>query len=121
MKGPVKEADVAAVFDKLKPVKPALMLGSWNGGAFDTGHPGKANLEKSRWAGKDFLGLDDVWPVVIYDDNGERMWSKDQGQAVVCFTREKGVFLRLCSFVLIPCVIASRGALSRCPIDMHDL
>ncbi|ORY90484.1 GXWXG protein-domain-containing protein [Syncephalastrum racemosum] len=91
MKGRVKEVDVAAVFDKLKPVASKFMIGSWNGGAFDTGHPGKAELEKARWAGKDFLALDNVHPVVVYDDDGNRTWCKEHGLAVLREVVYRGV------------------------------
>jgi len=75
-RGPVDATLIDAVFDKLGPVKPELMLGEWSGGILDTGHPIGDTLEEIRWVGKDFTSTEHVDPVII-DRNGQRAsWGK---------------------------------------------
>jgi hypothetical protein len=80
--GRVEESAVAAIFDQLPPVKPESMIGEWQGGSFDTGHPSHELLTKFNWAGKTFRSLDDVDPVVLFKD-GERVPRKSVGGARV--------------------------------------
>jgi hypothetical protein len=46
---------IDAVYNKLGPVKPELMLGEWGGGILDTGHPIGDTLKEIRWVGREFL------------------------------------------------------------------
>lgn len=72
------------VYDALKPLPSReFLLGSWNGGGFDTGHPGYAGLAEARWAGKDFRGVDDVDPIMVYDDKKNRVYNEEWGHASV--------------------------------------
>lgn len=81
--GHVEEAAIISVFDQLKPVSPEFMMGKWDGHPIDTGH---ASLEQSfKWAGKDFRSLDDVDPVMKWEEDGKRTWVSDWGHAQVCF------------------------------------
>jgi hypothetical protein len=67
---------IDAVYNKLGPVKPALMLGEWGGGILDTGHPIGDTLKEIRWLGKSFTSAEQVDPVII-DKNGQRAsWGK---------------------------------------------
>ncbi|KAL8704439.1 MAG: hypothetical protein Q9201_002397 [Fulgogasparrea decipioides] len=80
--GSYAEAEVEKVFNALKPLpSPEFLIGSWNGGAFETGHPGSETLKKMRWAGKDFRGVDDVDPIIVFDDNDKRVWDEEWGNA----------------------------------------
>ncbi|KAL2705950.1 hypothetical protein AAEP93_001200 [Penicillium crustosum] len=48
--------------------KPDQLLGEWNGGYFDTGHPVATQLEEIKWVGKSFKTLEDVDPVIVERD-----------------------------------------------------
>lgn len=74
------------MFDQLKPAHAEFMLGKWDGFAINTGH---SSLEQQfKWAGKDFRSLDDVDPVMVWEEDGRRTWNSDFGHAQVrrCFT-----------------------------------
>ncbi|KAJ3543363.1 hypothetical protein NM208_g3620 [Fusarium decemcellulare] len=86
IKGPVDEAAVAAVYDQLKPVAPELLIGQWEGGSFDTGHPTHKQLQDTKWAGKDFRSVDDVDPIMLYGEDGSRSWFPEYGHAQVPHT-----------------------------------
>jgi len=74
--GRVDATLIDAVFNKLGPVKPELMLGEWGGGILDTGHPIGDTLKEIRWVGKNFTSTEHVDPVII-DRNGQRAsWGK---------------------------------------------
>lgn len=77
---------MADVYDKLKPVTAQKLIGRWKGSSFDTGHPTHAILKTFRWAGKDFRSIDDVDPIVVETDSGERKCYRDYGNARVCST-----------------------------------
>ncbi|KAH8649846.1 hypothetical protein BX600DRAFT_473688 [Xylariales sp. PMI_506] len=80
--GPVDADKVAAVFDALPPATAdQLVGGSWKGGSFDTGHPTHAQLDGIKWAGKDFLSVDEVHPMIVYGEDGARKWASDFGEA----------------------------------------
>lgn len=81
LEGHIEEADVAAVFDQAKPVQLDFMLGLWEGGSFNTGHPTHELLQTNSWAGKTFRSIDDVDPIVLYNEVGSRVWCKDYGNA----------------------------------------
>lgn len=78
-----KEAEVAAVYNNLKPVETEFLRGDWNGGDLDTGHPGTKALKDMRWAGKKFHSTEEVDPIMIYDSKGDRVRSEEHGRAVV--------------------------------------
>jgi hypothetical protein len=81
--GPVDEAAVANVFDQLKPITPDFLFGDWKGQSVNTGHPLQKQLETGKWAGKHFKSVDDVDPVMIYQDDGSRVWNQEYGNARV--------------------------------------
>lgn len=68
--GKIEEAQVAKIFDELAPIAPEFMLGDWQGGSFDTGHPSHALLLSSGWAGKSFHTVDNVDPVMVWKNGG---------------------------------------------------
>lgn len=80
--GRIKEATIAAIFDELPSVELAFMLGEWQGGSFDTGHPSHDLLLQFNWAGKTFRSVDDVDPIVLHKD-GQRVPREDAGGARV--------------------------------------
>lgn len=85
IEGHVDEAALAAIYDQLGPISPERLLGQWKGSSFDTGHPTHKLLRDFKWAGKDFRGVDDVDPIMLYDDNGSRNWCEQYGRAQVRF------------------------------------
>lgn len=81
--GRIEVAQIAAVFDQLKPISPEFLIGKWKGFSFDTGHPAHRILDTLKWAGKDYRSVDDVDPIMIYDDSGKRSWYSEYGHARV--------------------------------------
>ncbi|KAI8376095.1 uncharacterized protein BYT42DRAFT_614880 [Radiomyces spectabilis] len=77
----IEEAKIANLFDQLKPVQSEFMLGDWLAGYYDTGHMTNKDLAEMRWAGKCFRTVNDIDPVMVYDDNGNRVHKKEFGQA----------------------------------------
>lgn len=69
------------LFDALEPIETEFMLGEWDGGAFSTGHPGEQQLAALGWVGKVFRGLDDVDPIIVRNEAGERELSSVMGSA----------------------------------------
>lgn len=77
---------IANVYDQLKPVDTAFLTrggGEWKGMGVDTGHPAQARSKTIKWAGKTFHNVDDVDPIVVYDDEGKRVWMESRGKAQV--------------------------------------
>lgn len=77
----VSEAEVEKIFNALKPIKRSFLIGEWNGGSFDTGHPVHKSLKRIGWAGKDFRSDDDVDPIMVLDDAGKRVYNDQWGHA----------------------------------------
>ncbi|CAG8364796.1 unnamed protein product [Penicillium salamii] len=67
----VNPGTIDDLFKQLPPVKPDHLIGTWNGGFFDTGHPVATQLDDIKWIGKSFKTLEDVDPVIV-DRDGER-------------------------------------------------
>lgn len=78
-----QESEIAAVYNKLKPVEAEFLLGDWTGGDLDTGHAAHKALADLRWAGKSFHSVDNVDPVMVYDEQNNRVWNEKYGHAVV--------------------------------------
>ncbi|KAL8909664.1 MAG: hypothetical protein Q9171_004970 [Xanthocarpia ochracea] len=94
----VTEAEVAKVFDSLKPLASAdLLIGSWNGAGVKTGHKTAENLMRVRWVGNDFRGVDDVNPIMVLNDKDQRVWGEEWGHASL----RKMVFRRVTSIAMI--------------------
>ena len=75
-------SEVEEIYNALPPIStPTFMVGSWKGGSLDTGHPGHKMAGETRWAGKDFRSVDDVDPIINYNDNGDRVFDADWGHA----------------------------------------
>ncbi|KPM38345.1 hypothetical protein AK830_g8233 [Neonectria ditissima] len=89
--GHVDEAALVAVYDQLGPVSPEQLLGQWKGSSFDTGHPTHKLLKGSKWAGKDFRSVDDVDPIMLYDEEGSRNWYEQYGHAQLREVKYRGV------------------------------
>ncbi|KAH7308960.1 hypothetical protein B0I35DRAFT_360058 [Stachybotrys elegans] len=105
--GKVQEADIAAVFDQLKPIEPEFLIGDWQGGSFDTGHPSHALLLQSNWAGKRFRSIDDVDPVMVYRD-GARVWEKRAGNARIREVKFRGVVSAAMVYDTLPIIDSFR-------------
>jgi hypothetical protein len=81
--GRINEDLITSVFEQLPAVTPESLLGEWRGNDFDTGHPGVQKNKELRWAGKSFVSVDDVKPMMVYDDAGRRVWNEQIGGARV--------------------------------------
>jgi hypothetical protein len=85
--GNIKESEVDVVFNRLPPVSPESLFGEWLGRDFDTGHPGVRKNQELEWAGKSFVSLEDVKPMMVFDASGNRVWKEEIGGARVSFCR----------------------------------
>jgi hypothetical protein len=66
----VSPADLDEIWSALDTVRSADIVGSWKGDEFHTGHNMNGQLKAARWFGKNFNSVDDVEPIVCYDDDG---------------------------------------------------
>lgn len=66
----VATADLDEIWSALDTVRSADLLGTWKGDEFHTGHKMNGLLKAARWYGKVFNSVDDVDPIVCYDDDG---------------------------------------------------
>ncbi|KAF4956405.1 hypothetical protein FSARC_11608 [Fusarium sarcochroum] len=62
--------------DQLPPISLPKLLGSWNGGFFDTGHPNGDYMEEISWVGKEFVSVDHVDPVIVSPEGKRQSWGK---------------------------------------------
>ncbi len=67
---PLTTEAALALFDRLDPVTPQELLGSWRGEGFPTGHPLDGLLEAWHWQGKRFDSLEEVHPLVFEGPGG---------------------------------------------------
>lgn len=81
----VDHAQLESLFNQLKPINSDFLLGEWNGGIFNDGHPSGEALRQINWAGKTFHSIEQVKPVILHGAQpGERIWCEDYGLARVC-------------------------------------
>ncbi|KAJ5638204.1 hypothetical protein N7490_008083 [Penicillium lividum] len=80
-KGKITEDEAATIFNDLPPVHPDS----------DTGHPGVEAKKETRWAGKSFVSVDDVKPMMVFDESGNRVWREDIGGARVREIKYNGI------------------------------
>jgi GXWXG protein/Domain of unknown function (DUF4334) len=66
----VNPADLDEIWSALRPVRCEDVLGRWKGDEFHTGHKMNGLLQSARWYGKVFNSVNDVEPIVCYDDDG---------------------------------------------------
>jgi hypothetical protein len=77
------------VWSHLPPARLGDLTGTWRGGVFDTGHPHQRPADAPRWYGKQIDSVEDAWPDVIVDENGEIRVTKAHGSlALVAFRGE---------------------------------
>ncbi|KAJ0138234.1 Uncharacterized protein HZ326_18821 [Fusarium oxysporum f. sp. albedinis] len=93
---PVDTAALDSFFDQLPPIPLSHLVGSWNGGFFDTGHPNGDFMKDISWIGKDFFSVDHVDPVIIERDGTRRPLHTDWGskcRSQVCLDDHQDVFM----------------------------
>ena len=60
------------------------MLGEWEGGIINTGIALPQDpYGDGKWAGKSFKSVDEVQPMILYDDEKKRYWASEYGLARV--------------------------------------
>lgn len=84
-------AELDALFDALPAVAEDFMIGEWDGGVFNTGHPGEQQLEALGWAGKRFRTRDDVDPIMSRRADGGREANPVMGGACLRRVGHRGV------------------------------
>ncbi|KAF8214899.1 hypothetical protein K438DRAFT_1562002, partial [Mycena galopus ATCC 62051] len=89
--GKISEDTATKVFDQLKPIETSFLMGEWDGGDFDTGHPLSQGLKNIKWAGKTFRTADDVDPIVVYGERRRRILFEPYGRARVREVKFRGV------------------------------
>ncbi len=68
-------------YDSLEALPAEFMLGEWDGGVFNTGHPGEKQLGALNWRGKTFHSANDVNPIISHTADGKRMINSVLGAA----------------------------------------
>ncbi|WP_432501570.1 GXWXG domain-containing protein [Kineococcus arenarius] len=81
------------LFDALAPLSPAELRGRWRGTGLPTGHRLDGLLELHGWYGKEFLGPEEVHPLLFRDARG-RPRPVDPRWAPVGLLREHGHLAR---------------------------
>ncbi|MDJ0702151.1 MAG: DUF4334 domain-containing protein [Leptolyngbyaceae cyanobacterium MO_188.B28] len=66
-KGEISTEEALELFDRLDSVNLEFMMGIWRGSGFHTNHPMDGLLEASNWYGKEFIGPDQVHPLLFLD------------------------------------------------------
>ncbi|WP_196781019.1 DUF4334 domain-containing protein [Nocardioides sambongensis] len=66
----VDPAALAALWERLTPVRVADILGPWRGGDFAAGHPAGEMLTRLGWHGKDFTDPMDAQPLICRGEDG---------------------------------------------------
>ncbi|KAJ7741272.1 hypothetical protein B0H16DRAFT_1464469 [Mycena metata] len=89
--GKTTEAEATKIFDQLKPIEPSFLMGEWEGGDFNTGHPASESLKKLNWVGKTFRTENDVDPIMVRGEGGERTFLEMYGHAQVREVKFRGV------------------------------
>lgn len=87
---PVPLPELDEWFATLPSVTTDEMLGSWNGGVFNTGHPGEKMLRTLDWVGKNFVSIDHVEPIVCRGPDGARVANAIMGQARLRMVQFRG-------------------------------
>lgn len=122
----LSEAEVEKIFNALKPIKPSFLIGEWDGGGLDTGHPAYGKLKESRWAGKNFVSEDDGDPVMVLDDAGKRVFNEDWGHSSVSLSNALFYLLLLTTPLHSPVmtnskILVARNGVSWGGVYSHDL
>ncbi|KAJ7139240.1 GXWXG protein-domain-containing protein [Mycena epipterygia] len=89
--GQTREETATKIFDQLAPIMPTFLMGEWQGGDFDTGHPTTQVLKSINWAGKTFRTEEDVDPLIVYGEDGKRTFLDVYGRARVREMKFRGV------------------------------
>lgn len=67
----VDPAELDQIWAALDTVKSADIVGHWKGDEFQTGHKMNGQLQAARWYGKFFDSVNEVEPIVCYDEAGQ--------------------------------------------------
>ncbi|PTB56864.1 hypothetical protein M431DRAFT_81722, partial [Trichoderma harzianum CBS 226.95] len=70
VEGLVSETEAEQVFNQLKPIAPSFLIGKWKGGDLNRAY---------------FRSENDGDPIMVLDEQGNRIWNKDWGH---CLLRE---------------------------------
>ncbi|KAJ6508370.1 hypothetical protein C8R45DRAFT_967195 [Mycena sanguinolenta] len=89
--GKISEDVATKLFDQLRPIPPSFLIGEWEGGDLETGHPLNKGMKRIKWAGKTFHTVDDVDPIAVYGEGRKRTLFEDGGHARVREIKFRGV------------------------------
>lgn len=73
----VSSDELDEIWAALETVRSTDIIGRWKGDEFHTGHKMNGMLQSARWYGKFFDSVDDVEPIVCYDDDGNLFSNND--------------------------------------------
>ncbi|WP_320781102.1 DUF4334 domain-containing protein [Streptomyces sp. CRN 30] len=76
----VSAEELDAVWAVLPTVRVEEILGEWQGGEFDTGHPLNGTLQKAGWYGKTFAAVHDAQPLMMRGADGELYSDTEMGK-----------------------------------------
>lgn len=69
-RGKVSSDEATAIFDALASVPTAMMIGTWAGAEFPSGHPMDGMLAATGWYGKHFADEERVHPLLYHTGTG---------------------------------------------------
>jgi len=75
--GAIADAELDEFWAALPTVTVDEMIGQWQGGAFETGHPLSRLLTKANWFGKTMISAFEVEPIVCVDADGNRFSNEE--------------------------------------------
>ncbi|MGV0743142.1 DUF4334 domain-containing protein [Mycolicibacterium sp. XJ870] len=70
--GQIPDAELDAFWAVLAPAGIDFMIGEWQGGEFQTGHPANGFMKRLNWFGKTFNSATDAKPLVCLDGDGNK-------------------------------------------------
>ncbi|KAI9245079.1 hypothetical protein BDA99DRAFT_290550 [Phascolomyces articulosus] len=86
-----KAVEIEKIYNKLKPVEAISLLGEWKYGLIDTNSIYSQLVKKVKLVGKKFSSLDKVEPVIVLNEQGERISSNFWGYAKIKNISHRGI------------------------------
>lgn len=86
----IPDAELLEFWDTLEPTTIDFMIGEWQGGEFDTGHPENGTLALINWFGKTFSSAADAKPLICVDDDGNKYSNTENGEATLWMEEFRG-------------------------------
>ncbi|KAI8148482.1 hypothetical protein BJV82DRAFT_653576 [Fennellomyces sp. T-0311] len=82
---------VESIYNQLKAVESSQLIGEWKGGEIATGSSFGEQLKGIKWDGKKFISVNEVEPIIVLNDKGEREYLEEPGPARIRSVLFRGV------------------------------